>query len=526
MPAQEAKATLSARSSRVAETKPGSAKPTALPEELHPWARVMLLAQSQGLEHEESRRLLSPSASGRFADQTVADAFITQSCLGSSSRQHCKQDEAKHPIPWRPTGSGHTPSVSTPAEKQQRKSRHRRGFCMSRTPALSARRPWSPQSHTVRPHGEDAMLKMLYWCDNMGSFVDGGNVVDSMDAAATLTTGLLEEMARLDQCNTKSLDPCRYGEQLAKKVVLPPSWEVWGYKLVAKVGGRYFSLWAGEAAEYEMGMPIKDQAFPERKGGLYICDSAASAARQYIATSFPGNALCVAMLRCACSGPFVDYGGGKAACSVLTPLGEIPLPSDGTVTAPWDRLSATGASRGAHCMESGRMSTMPGWEVVGYTLVAKMGQPPLRERHFSLWSTEAFRYDLGVPTRDEALTDLSRDHLWVVSSPTEAHSVRIAIAEKLRSSGVDTVQRVLLRCACKGPFAELPDGRVACSKLTPLDEVAAPNSEECQAAEFVPAPPEHPRARLWCSPGAASTRRPRPPKRPASAPFHGRRLMT
>merc|ERR1719375_1735753 len=160
------------------------------------------------------------------------------------------------------------------------------------------------------------------------------------------------------------------------------------------------------------------------------------------------------MLRCACRGPFIDYGGGKAACSALTPLGEIPLPSDAETSCPssglWHRLHATGPHSRGDAEVTGRMLTMPGWEVVGYTLVARLGQPPLRERHFSLWTKDAFRYDLGTAVYDDLIADPYRDHLCIVSSPEQAPGHSIALAEKLQFSGVHSAPRVLLRCACEG----------------------------------------------------------------------------
>merc|ERR1719359_2821607 len=145
----------------------------------------------------------------------------------------------------------------------------------------------------------------------MGSFVDAGAVEEAEDASSAATADLFGAEA-LGSCRISGLTELFFRTHgcndmpLAKRTVLPPSWEIWGYKLVAKIGQRYFSLWAGESAEYEMGVEIRDEALPDRKGGLYICDSPASAARQYIATSFPGKSLCVAMLRCACKGPFID----------------------------------------------------------------------------------------------------------------------------------------------------------------------------------------------------------------------------
>merc|ERR1711933_288702 len=211
---------------------------------------------------------------------------------------------------------------------------------------------------------------------------------------------------------------------------------------------------------------MENEALQKRRGGLYICDSPASAARQCIETSFAGEALNVALLRCACTGPFVDYGGGKAACSGILPCSEIPLPEDSLpfpARGLWDRLYTTGTASiptaGAYQSNDGRLHTMPGWDIVGYTLVATMGNAPLSNQYFSLWAIETFRYNIGQSVGDTALIDPQLDHLWVVPSPEDAPRVRIAISEKLKPSGIGSAPRRLLRCSCEGPFVELPDGR-------------------------------------------------------------------
>lgn len=577
MPArEEARAILSARASKIGDVKL-SPELTAQLEDLHPWAQMMLLAHGNGLEQMVARNkglqtLLSPPSPGHSppalsAEQTqptpdlksMPDVPTAQRSLSNSARTSRKREEAKRPTrPWKPTSSGHACIADVPPVPEEQspvKPSHRfRGFTMSKTPGLpsrtsasSTKSPYGMQSGASVTHGEDgkspdAMNKMLYWSDAMGSYVDGGAMADAQLVDATLTTSMFEAGGKLRR-NISNIFGLVDDSPFVERMMPPSNWEIWGYKLVAKVGQRYFSLWKGERAEYEIGLPLDEEAMPDRRGGLYICDSPASAARQYIATTFPGNALCVVMLRCACRGPFVDYGGGSAACSSLTPLGEVPLPSgeSGPNAGLWQRLYASHPG-GAHTDERGRMSMMPGWEVVGYTVVARMGQPPLRERLFSLWSTEAFRYDLGTSARDDSLTERSRDHLWVVSSPSEVASVPIKIAEKLRNSGVDSAPRVLLRCACEGPFVELPDGRMACKKLTPVAEVAAPRREEWQTAEFLPAPPEQvrparvdPRQRILAGMRAAQGKGKRPqspfrpasarPRRPASAPLHGRRTL-
>mmetsp|Transcript_76978 Transcript_76978/g.178552 ORF Transcript_76978/g.178552 Transcript_76978/m.178552 type:complete len:139 (+) Transcript_76978:138-554(+) len=104
-------------------------------------------------------------------------------------------------------------------------------------------------------------------------------------------------------------------------------WDAVGYKVVAKVGPRYLSIWAGDSAEYVLGVQRREEARSQHRGGLYICRTAEAAARHHIPAHAGG--LFVAprvVLRCLCEGPFVEYLGGKVACSGLTPLQELKLP--------------------------------------------------------------------------------------------------------------------------------------------------------------------------------------------------------
>mmetsp|Transcript_66349 Transcript_66349/g.116240 ORF Transcript_66349/g.116240 Transcript_66349/m.116240 type:complete len:185 (-) Transcript_66349:47-601(-) len=104
--------------------------------------------------------------------------------------------------------------------------------------------------------------------------------------------------------------------------------DIIGYKVVAKVGDRYFSVWAGDSTEYRMGAVLRQPARPLHRGGLYVCRSADAAMRHRIPARRGGLYMAPrALLRCACEGPFVEYPGGKVACSGLTPLEELPLPA-------------------------------------------------------------------------------------------------------------------------------------------------------------------------------------------------------
>mmetsp|Transcript_23348 Transcript_23348/g.42915 ORF Transcript_23348/g.42915 Transcript_23348/m.42915 type:complete len:184 (-) Transcript_23348:111-662(-) len=112
-------------------------------------------------------------------------------------------------------------------------------------------------------------------------------------------------------------------------------WDQTGYKVVAKIGSRYFSVWAGDRAEYVLQVPARETARPSHKGGLYVCPSIERATRHRIPPHRGG--LYVAprvLLRCHCEGPFVPYDGGKIACTAITPLEELPMPTGYLHSAP------------------------------------------------------------------------------------------------------------------------------------------------------------------------------------------------
>lgn len=99
-----------------------------------------------------------------------------------------------------------------------------------------------------------------------------------------------------------------------------------GYKLVAKLGGRYYSLFAGRQMEYGLGSAAENVALRDHQGGLYFHASAFAAAQVEVEARPEGlGAASVprALLRCYCEGPFVEYPGGKMSCSRLTPLDEV-----------------------------------------------------------------------------------------------------------------------------------------------------------------------------------------------------------
>merc|ERR1712087_224823 len=117
--------------------------------------------------------------------------------------------------------------------------------------------------------------------------------------------------------------------------VLDSSWNGIGYKVVAKVGQRFLSVWAGEGAEYALGVTAREEARTHHRGGLYVCLSLDAASRHRIPARRGGLFMAPrVVLRCKCEGPFVEYPGGKIACSAITPLEELALPYGYLHTAP------------------------------------------------------------------------------------------------------------------------------------------------------------------------------------------------
>ncbi|CAK9046124.1 Uncharacterized protein SCF082_LOCUS25997, partial [Durusdinium trenchii] len=78
-------------------------------------------------------------------------------------------------------------------------------------------------------------------------------------------------------------------------------WNGIGYKVVAKVGDRLLSIWAGDRMEYVLGATVRDDARPNHAGGLYVCRTEAAALRQRVPAR-PGGLFFAprALLRCRC----------------------------------------------------------------------------------------------------------------------------------------------------------------------------------------------------------------------------------
>merc|ERR1740123_2242278 len=114
-----------------------------------------------------------------------------------------------------------------------------------------------------------------------------------------------------------------------------PGWDGVGFKVVAKVGARHLSIWAGDAAEYQLGLRTQDLARPRHGGGLYVCRSLEAAVRHRVPLKRGGLFMAPrVVLRCLCDGPFVEYAAGKIACSELVPVEELPMPRGYLHSAP------------------------------------------------------------------------------------------------------------------------------------------------------------------------------------------------
>lgn len=252
--------------------------------------------------------------------------------------------------------------------------------------------------------------------------------------------------------------------------VVGPDWWLVGYKVVARAGDGFCSIWAGESAQYQLGVQVKDTAMHRRAGGIYVCATEKDASRQHLPRGPQGmlkaGPRCV--LRCACLGPFVEYDSGKVACSQLLPLAELPLgavavgpASSGPPGDAHRRLAKRTVEQRLVPRDAlGRLSTMLYWDVVGYKVVAKVG-----DSYFSLWAGKHFPYILGTTLHSCAQPEL-HGGLYVCRTVEDA-----VVGEVPASPEFFAAHRAVLRCACNGPFVLYPDGAMSCSRLTPLEEV-------------------------------------------------------
>lgn len=117
------------------------------------------------------------------------------------------------------------------------------------------------------------------------------------------------------------------------------------------------------------------------------------------------------------------------------------------------------------------------WDFIGYTVVARS-----EDRYEALRSCadERVEYQLGLKHEQAdtlAGADASGFQVACMSlcvSPTPLAAVRSDLC--VSRSGFEKGKLALLWCSCEGPVYEDPEGRLVCSKLTPLGEVNLPEA--------------------------------------------------
>mmetsp|Transcript_73627 Transcript_73627/g.115249 ORF Transcript_73627/g.115249 Transcript_73627/m.115249 type:complete len:616 (+) Transcript_73627:60-1907(+) len=241
-----------------------------------------------------------------------------------------------------------------------------------------------------------------------------------------------------------------------------PHWDGIGFKLVAKVGSRYFSIMRGFDVEYSPQKPMQESATKCRKSGYFFCLSPEQAAKQPIVMKdVRVRHAPHVLLRCQCDGPFVMHSRGRFTCSRLTPLEEVPIPlemrrhassptvgihklrrliqKDGSIASPretWGSRSLEGyanfrqcqgvvgfndkasarkidvdvAARDQDAMERDWLSPKNG-TVIGFKLVARY-----KNKYFSLLDGYTTEFKLKEATE----SFMERDGLFVCRTPLKA----------------------------------------------------------------------------------------------------------
>jgi len=179
---------------------------------------------------------------------------------------------------------------------------------------------------------------------------------ESHEQNATLLQTILELKAKLNQQDQllMSLQQQTFAARPAPTI---------GFKLVANIGGQYFSLFAGMQVEYRLGETVEDDAQPQHRSGLYFCGTPAAAMKVSVGPSGGGgniNQADKAILKCECEGPFVEYSNGKFACSRLTPIEEVPFPSVKMIRCSSAPRVRGMAAEGACATNFQGVHTMPG----------------------------------------------------------------------------------------------------------------------------------------------------------------------
>lgn len=276
--------------------------------------------------------------------------------------------------------------------------------------------------------------------------------------------------------------------------VLGPEWAVIGYvAVVAHAGGSYACIWSGDQGRrLQLGVQARDQAMPratkaggmpmESGGGICVCKCPWEAKQQRVPTDAPSAARGdkVVVLRCACEGPWVERKpGGRFACSQLVPIAEVSSSSPDANAPPahlWRRFASRPHHEAAKTDNLGRMDTAFDWDVIGYVVLVKSpdGYAGLRVGDGGAIAPDHRRFRFGVRV-DVAEAKEGGGGFHVCNTAAAAaqllvpRGLRDVLRPARRSEG--DIELAIVRCACSRPFVSYDRGVVACSRLTPLEEV-------------------------------------------------------
>ena len=111
-----------------------------------------------------------------------------------------------------------------------------------------------------------------------------------------------------------------YPREMGEMGALPPRPpSVLCYKLVARKGGKFVSIYDGET-EYSLGQTVSQPARPAHHGGFYVFRTA----EQALDATFPASSALKdatkALLLVEAGDSCFEYQGGKVACSSITPI--------------------------------------------------------------------------------------------------------------------------------------------------------------------------------------------------------------
>lgn len=318
----------------------------------------------------------------------------------------------------------------------------------------------------------------------------------------------------------------RAAEMGKQSTSLGDDWAVVGYKVVAKFQDCYFSLWAGEELlDFVLGETVRDQALPrsslgnpKKNHGICACSTAWEAARQHIPSNYASRSGAEhVILRCVCEGPWIERRpGSKFACSRLTPLEELPMTMVEVPKSLHLRFSGRLHQEELRSGLLGRMDSILNWDVIGYKVLARHrggyygfhvpgpGVNYLDVRNGGSTRTvlldETSVYQLGVAVEDEAKC-CRQGGRFVCNSARAAAQLQIpasmqaalqpdpgrGLVQNQAGEGDEVAPRlVIVRCSCGGPFVTYDGGSVACSRITPLEEVIDNSSRVLQGGRPMP----------------------------------------